>query len=179
MELLGKTLKAFASLFILQFITNCVSDASYNKKPLQIKSHEELSNESGMLDPINSTFEYFDSSDHNTGVKYTKASDFQQDAQITKSTNSDKSALRILLFSDNGRIGHFINDSSKYQLSFRCLSGSINIEKYIGIGLPSYETVKCSGQTAKIEISDTYFLELTTRYLGSVAKIDKIKFRPI
>ena len=120
------------------------------------------------------TAEYYEYSDGHKGVQLKGR--IKANSNSWFSINNNSKHDQILYFKNNSRIGHYLDDSEDYYLSFRCLSGTLSIEKYIGTKLPSYDIIKCTGQTEKFKISHVFFLELTTRYINSKAKIDNIRF---
>ena len=144
-----KNLFPFVAVVVLsQFFIGCLSSTFSNRS-------DELS---GVVSNIYSTSQFYNLSGQANNVAI-KSSDGHS----------------ILSIKKDGRIGHKTKKSLNYQFTFKCIEGSINVERYAKDKLPIIKTFECTGQSEKVVISGATFIELTTRYLNSEAQISDIE----
>ena len=166
----------FKVVAVTFFICPLVSCVSTKDKQEDLEPEVTIFEKAQVIPTITSTYDFFNYSEHNTGVQYEKPSEEESKKLDMPSTSN---LAPTIFFNKQGRIGHIIDDTRHYHFSFQCLTGSINIEKYIGSSLPSYKVVNCTGQTIEVEITNTHFLELNTKYLDSNARLGNVKFLAI
>ena len=168
-------MKVVWNLFFMSVVMLEIGCISLSEEKLSQDTYSEFVEEFPLhaFEPVSSTAEYYEYSEQNVRVRLENLL-VRNDGGLF--SIGESAYRKVLFFKRNGRIGHFIDDSQEYNLSFKCISGTLSIERYIDTDLPTYDVIECSGQVENFKISRTYFLELSTMYIDSSAKIANINF---